>query len=114
MTVYKYIFDLLEQSGFNVFAPNTHKGECRENYLVLKETNTGRYNNYSTQIVLYDIMCYAKNYTACLALKEKVRKTMLQARYSVMPTGNETPAFFDDSVKGYMASIEYRNYRKDL
>lgn len=57
-------------------------------------------------------MCYAKTYTDCLKLKEKVRDLMKKAQFSVMPTGNETEAFPDDFVKGFMASIEYRNYRK--
>lgn len=112
MVVYDLIFDFLTDNGFNVFAPNTHKGECNEDYLVLKEANASRFNNYSTQIILYDIMCYAKNYSDCLKLKEKVRETMLKIQSSVKPTDNETSAFFDEDVKGYMASIEYRNYRK--
>lgn len=114
MVVYDFIFDLLSENGFKVYAPNTHKGECAESYLVLKETNASQYNNYSTQIFLYDVLCYAKNYTDCLKLKQKVKETMLKARFSVMPTDNETEAFFDDSVKGYMSSIEFRNYRKEL
>lgn len=114
MVVYDFIFSLLQKNNLRVFAPNAHKGECIESYLVLKETNTSQYVNYSTQIILYDIMCYAKNYTDCLKLKEEVRKTMLKAQPSVMPTDNETTAFFDDSVKGYMSSIEYRNYRRKL
>lgn len=114
MVVYDFIFDLLTENGFRVFAPDTHKGECVEDYLVLKESTVTRYNNYSSQIVLYDIMCYAKNYTDCLKLKDKVRQTMTKAKYTVVPTDNETSAFFDDDVKGYMTSVEYRNFRKDL
>lgn len=115
MIVYDFIFHILKKkNGFNVFAPDAHKGECIEDYLVLKETGTSKFNTYSTQVVLYDIMCYAKTYSSCLKLKEKVRQAMLEAKYTVMPTGNETSAFFDEDVKGYMASIEYRNYRKEL
>lgn len=113
MTIYEFIFGLLKENGFNVFAPNTHNGECVDDYLVVKETNASKFVNYSTQTVLYDIMCYAKNYTDCLKLKEKVRETMLQAHH-VKPTGNETSAFFDEDVRGYMTSIEYRNYRREL
>lgn len=114
MVVYDLIFVFLKENNFNVFAPNTHKGECVEDYLVLKETNTSKFVNYTTQIVLYDILCYAKNYTDCLKLKEKVRQAMLKASQIVKPTGNETEAFFDENVKGYMASIEYYNYRREL
>lgn len=114
MIVYDYIFDILSKSGFKVYAPNTHKGECAEDYLVLKMTNATQFSNYSTQIALYDVLCYAKNYTDCLNLKEKVKLAMQKAKFSVMPTDNETEAFFDDDVKGYMASVEYRNYRKEL
>lgn len=114
MVIYEFIFDLLKENGFNVFAPNTHKGECVEDYLVLKETMASKFANYSTQVVLYDVLCYAKNYTDSLKLKEKVRATMLKIQHTVKPTDNETEPFFDDDVKGYMTSVEYRNYRRDL
>ncbi len=112
MIIYDLIFDTLKRNGFNVYAPNAHKGECIEPYIVVKESDTNQYVNYSTNITLYDIMCYAKNYTDCLKLKEKVKETMKKAEPSVKPTYTETAAFFDDSVKGYMSSVEYRNYTK--
>lgn len=114
MVIYELIFDLLKENGFNVFAPNTHQGECINDYLVVKETVANKFVNYSSQIVLYDILCYAKNYTDCLRLKEKVRETMLEIQHTVKPTDNETEPFFDNDVKGYMTSVEYRNYRREL
>ena len=112
MIIYNLIFNHLKNSGFKVFAPNAHKGECVEDYLVLKELATTQYINYSTQIILYDVLCYSKNYTDCIKLKSAVREKMKQLEFTVMPTDNEQEAFFDDSVKGYMSSIEFRNYKK--
>lgn len=113
MKVYDLIFDKLTENGLKVFAPNTHEGECIEPYVVVKETDTTRYVNYTSSIALYDIMCYSKNYTDCLKLKQKVKEIMREVSPSVKPTFNETAAFFDESVKGYMTSVEYRNYRKN-
>lgn len=112
MVIYNLIFNHLKKCGFKVFAPNAHKGECVEDYLVVKQGVTTQYNNYSTQIVLYDILCYAKNYSDCIKLKSSVREKMKELEFDVMPTDNEEEAYFDDSVKGYMSSIEYRNYKK--
>lgn len=112
MTIYNLIFDTLTQANLSVYAPNTHKGECVAPYIVLKRVTAEQFVKYSTQIVYYDILCYAKNYTDCLNLVEKVKETMKGAEFNVRPTMNETEPFWDDSVKGFMSSIEYRNYKK--
>ena len=112
MTIYNLIFDILKNSGIDVYAPNTHKGDCITPYVVVKRATAGRFQRYSTQIVYYDLLCYAKNYTSCLSLVEKVKTAMKGADFNVRPTLNETEPFFDDAVKGFMASVEYRNYKK--
>lgn len=112
MTIYDLIFDILKNSGIDVYAPNTHKGDCITPYVVVKRVTAGQFQRYSTQIVYYDLLCYAKNYTSCLSLVEKVKTAMKGADFNVRPTLNETEPFFDDAVKGFMASVEYRNYKK--
>ena len=32
----------------------------------------------------------------------------------IVPYGNQTPSYYDDSVKAHMVSIEYKNYKKML
>lgn len=112
MVIYDLIFDVLKKNGIDVYAPNTHIGECIKPYVVVKESTGAKYNNYSTQIIYYDVLCYAKNYSDCIVLKNEVKRIMRQAEYSVIPTFNETEAFYDEIIKGYMTSVEYRNYRK--
>lgn len=111
MIIYDLIFDLLKENGFDVYAPDSHIGDCINSYIVVKQQAGQKYLKYSTQVVFYDILCYAKNYTDCLKLKESVKEKM-KLIDSVKPTFNETEAFYDESVKCYMASVEYRNYRK--
>lgn len=112
MIIYDLIFKTLKENKIDVFSPGSHLGECTKPYVVVKQDTGARYANYSTQMVLYDILCYAKNYTDCLNLKEKVKNIMKLTGDSVRPTYNETQAYYDDTVKAYMASVEYRNYRK--
>ena len=111
MIIYDLIFETLKKSGIDVYSPGSHIGECIKPYIVVKETIAQRYLKYSTQTVYYDVMCYAKNYTDCLKLKELVKEKMKLVD-SVKPTFNETEPFLDENVKAYMSSVEYRNYRK--
>ena len=112
MIIYELIFDTLKESGIDVYAPDTHKGKCISPYVVLKKVSANQFVKYSTQLAYYDILCYAKNHTECISLMEKVKLVMKKVQFHVMPTMNETEPFFDDTVNAYMASIEYRNYRR--
>ena len=85
MIIYDLIFNTLKNSGIDVYAPNTHKGDCITPYVVVKRVTAGRFQRYSTQIVYYDLLCYAKNYTSCLPLVEKVKTAMKGADFNVRP-----------------------------
>lgn len=112
MVIYDLIYSHLKDSGFDVYAPNTHKGQCAADYIVVKETTRTKYQNFSTTITFYDVLCYSPTYTGALALAENVGHAMRGIEPDVMPTYNKTEPFYDDTVIGYMASIEYRNYKK--
>lgn len=112
MLIYEKIFDVLKNKNIDVYAPNTHIGECTTSYVVLKEGTSSKYRAYSSTITYFDILCYAKNYTECLMLKQKVKNAMTELMFSVMPTYNETEVFYDEIAKAYMTSVEYRNYKQ--
>lgn len=110
MDIYKYLSD----NGVEVYTPSQKKGECTKPYVVVKTQGTDKYLQYSSTRTLYDLMCYVPkdHYTRLEPFVEKVKNLMRDLQPMIMPTYTETPAFYDDTVKAHMISIQYRNYRK--
>jgi hypothetical protein len=98
----------LESKGLTVYPPSTKKGECTEDYLVLADANTMQIGTFSSEYHFYDVMCYSKTYSGVLKLHDLVKSTMLEFAPQLMPTGNETQAYYDSEVKAFMTSVEYR------
>lgn len=101
-------FRYLKAKGFDVYPPATKKGECKEDYIVLKNDVTAPIMNFSSEYNYYIILCYSKAYTGVLKLSDNVKNVMKEYVPNMMPTGNETPPFFDESVNAFMVSIQYR------
>lgn len=104
---------LEERTGCKVYPPAVKIGECKEDYLILKDDASARYQNLSTEINYYDVLCYAKTYTGVLKLADFVRDVMCSYTPNMFPTGVETGAYYDDDVRAYMVSIQYRAMRRD-
>lgn len=102
-------YDKLSDNGIDVYPPATKQGECTAPYVVLKEGTTSKAFGLSTEYHLYDVMCYAPNYTSLEEIIGKAKSAMQTVFPMMMPTGNQTPPFYDDSYKAHMVSIEYRN-----
>lgn len=112
MTIFDLIFTALKDGGIDVYAPDTHEGKCTADYVVVKEAQRTQFLNFSSTTTYYDILCYSPTFTGVLQLSEKAEEIMKTAEPSVMPTYNKTQAYLDPDIKGYMISIEYRNYKK--
>lgn len=113
-TRYKDIYTHLKNNGVKVYTPGQHKGECTAPYVVVQEGTTTLYNNFTSVQVVYDLLCYVPrdHYTVMETFKEQVRTIMRGLRPMIEPLYTETAPYYDDSVKGHMASIQYRNMRK--
>ncbi len=110
MDIYKY----LDAHGFDVYSPGQKKGECKKPYIVVKDQGTLQYNNLSTTQTLYDLMCYVpqNQFTKLEPFVLSIREIMKGLYPMIIPIEYETPSIFDDSVKAYMISIEYRNMKQ--
>ena len=106
----------LEKSGFDTNAPGIKTGECISEYIVVKNDGSSKYKNFSTDEERYAVMCYVpKNkYSTLEPLVQRVKKAMKGLEPMILPYGNQTPSYYDDSVKAHMISIEYKNYKKNL
>lgn len=113
-SVWQLIFDHLKDDGFDVFSPGQHIGECLSKYVVLKDAGSSRYNTYSTDTYLYDVMCYvpASAFSSLEPFVAAVESSLKKMFPLIKPTGYHTPSFLDDTNKSYMVSLQYSNYRK--
>ena len=116
MSVYEKAFDNLKENNIDVYPPSTHEGECTSPYVVLKDAGASKAMTYSSQYVLYDMMCYVpgNRYTDLQTYVDKCKEAMAGVYPMLMPTGLETSSFYDDTVKGWMVSVEYRNNRRSV
>ena len=110
MSVYEKVFDKLKEENFEVYPPNTHEGDCKSNYVVLLNGSKVQASGFSSQTVLIDVLCYVpgKRYTDMEPFQSNVKSTLESLFPLIIPTGTETQPFYDDTVKGWMVSIEYR------
>lgn len=113
-TRYKDLFMHLKNKGFNVFTPGQHQGECIEPYVVIKDAGTTQFQGFSTTQNLYDIMCYvpANKFTALESFVGSVEESMKELFPMFKSAKYRTPSFYEESIKGYMISTQYVNYRK--
>lgn len=113
MSVLKQIRDILEEDGTIVCFPSQHKGECIKEYIVIKQDGTVE-ASVSSERPIYTIMCYVpqNNYSDLEMLVSKTKEKMKKIFPLVMYVGNETPSYYDDTIKGHMVSFQYQGCRK--
>lgn len=112
--VSKQIYDLLKQNNFDVYFPSQHKGECISKYVVVKHDGVYQPLKVSSERPIYTIMCYVpeQSYSELESFVLEIKRTMKMIFPLVMYLGNETPSYYDDSVKGHMISFQYYGTRK--
>ena len=110
------IFLHLQSAGFDVYPPAVKIGECQANYLVVKNDGGSRHSGISTNDDFYAVMCYVPKqaYSSLEPFVQLVKKTMKGLEPMILPYGNQTPSYYDDSVKAHMVSIQFKNYKKML
>lgn len=111
-TIWERIADALRLHGIDVYPPATKQGECKSEYAVLKEDGSNQIGTFSSESHYYTILCYVpkERYTQLSRFKQEIKAIVATDLYPMlMPTGQETPDFYDDTVKAHMVSITYRN-----
>ena len=111
-TVWERIFDALKQNGIDVYPPASKHGECTKEYAVVKNDGSSQYQQTSSEAQYYSILLYVPKdrYAVLEKYKQKVKEIVsLQLYPMLMPTGLETPDYYDDTVKAHMVSVQYRN-----
>ena len=116
-TIWEKVAEALELHGIEVYPPATKQGECHKEYTVLKEDGSSQLGEYTSEIHYYTFMCYVpkEKYTQLSRYKQTVKNVIATDLYPLLiPTGQETPDFYDDTVKAHMGSITYRNSVRNI
>lgn len=111
-TVWERIIDAMKAHSVEAYPPATKKGECIHEYVVIKQDGSSQYQSFSTEAHYYTLLLYVPQhkYASLERFKKEVKEIVATDLYPLlMPTGLETPDFFDDTFKAHMVSVQYRN-----
>lgn len=110
-TIIETILDCLINKGIDAYPPATKKGICTKEYVVVKASGSSQINSYTSEVHYYDIMCYVpqNKYTSLESFKKEVKEELNKLFPMIIPTGEETPDYYDEEFKAHMVSIMYRN-----
>ncbi len=108
------IFIHLKNNGFDTYWPGQHVGDCTSPYVVVKNDGSYKHANFSTDRDMYAVMCYVPrlSYSKLEPLVQDVKASMKELYPMIQPYGQQTPSYYDDTVKAHYISIEYENYKK--
>lgn len=114
MSQWQNIYRHLKAQGIDVYHPGQHQGECVSPYTVVKDAGVNPLSSFSSTQALYDVMCYVPQaqFSTLEPYVEKVKEAMKGLYPAIIPVNFQTASFLDDTVKGHMISIQYRNNRK--
>ena len=114
MSQWQNIYRCLKQAGIDVYSPGQHQGECIAPYTVVKDAGLNPLSSFSSSQALYDVMCYVPQaqFSTLEPYVEQVKQAMKGLYPAIVPMNFQTASFLDDTVKGHMISIQYRNNRK--
>lgn len=116
-SVWQIIADILTKYGdLPVYPPATHRGQCREPYIVLKADGATVMPGYSSMQQYYRILLYVpKNeYSKLDEYDKKLVKLIEDYCYPLLlPTGQKASDYYDDNYDAHMRAFLYRNvYRQ--
>lgn len=111
--VWSLVQKALIDAGIDTYAPSQKIGDCTSPYVVLKDDGGSQKGKLSTEQQIYTILCYVPRdrYWNLKPFVNQCKEAMGQAPIypMLMPTGTETPSFFDDTYNAHMISVQYRN-----
>lgn len=113
-TPWEIIYNHFKSSGFEVYEPNQHVGECKSKYVVVKAAGLSKFSGYSTATNLYDILCYVprRQFSTLEVYLKEVRTCLRELENSLMlrPVYFETAPYYDEDAKAHMVSMQYAVY----
>lgn len=114
LSQWQNIYRHLKSQGVDVYSPGQHQGECTKPYTVVRAAGLSPLGSFSSTQALYEILCYVPmdKYSMLEGYVDEVKQAMKGLYPAIIPTYFETAPFLDDTVRGHMVSVQYRNNRK--
>ncbi len=114
MNLIKEIEKVLKRDGTEVYMPGQKKGECINEYIVVKKSGAMQEYIVSSERPMYDIMCYVpgNNYSRLESFVFETKQKLKELFPIISYAGNETESYYDESVKAHMISFMYQGIRK--
>lgn len=107
MSIRKDINDVLKKQ-YPIYPINTQKGEAKKTYLVLKFSEESKSNQNSFgSFIYFEVLVYVPS-NSIAPMEDEVNKVKLLLSDVAEFTGRVTEDYFDDNVKAYMRSIEFK------
>lgn len=115
-TIWKDIYTHLKDEGFDVYSPQQNIGFCNYNFIVIRTGTVSNLVGTSSNMCYYDIMCYVpeNSYSELDEFVKEVKASLLKIYPMIRYADMETPAYFDETAKGHMISLQYVNYKKKV
>ncbi len=111
-TVWKMIFNALQEAGIETYPPATKVGECLSEYVVVKKAGSSPVYRKSTEYVFYMFLLYVPRvkYSELDAFEKRVKHVLHEKLYpTLMPLGTEENDYYDDNYNAHMRSFTYRS-----
>ena len=112
--IWEVMYNKLKTDGFEVYTPGQHKGDCLSEYVVVKPLSSYQYNEYSSNVLYCELLCYVpqEKFSTLSDLVSRVKSSMIELYPQIKDSHWEIPGFSDDSNKSHMWSIRYEGYQK--
>ena len=115
-SIWRTIQRKLEENNIKAYPPATKVGECKSEYVVIKESGSAQVNLYSSEYVYYQFMLYVPHnkYQTLDDFEQRVKRVLNEQLHPLLrSTGSNNPDFYDDELKAHMRSFTYRNIRRN-
>lgn len=115
-TVWQIISDTLTENGIDVFPPAGYKGECKKEYVVLKQDGGTPIGVFSSERIYFRFeLRVPKEKYSFLSVYENQVKAVLDSKLypMIMPYGQTEPDYFDDNQNAHMRTFLYYNNRRN-
>lgn len=108
------VFKKLKEKGRDVYFPSQKIGECKSPYVVIKGAGGSKFRDNSSTNHYVDILCYVPSisYSTLNDFVDNIKKDIKELYPMLKPTYYESPAFYDDTFKAHMISVQYIYYKK--
>lgn len=116
-TLWEIISETFISNGIMCYPPASKNGECKENYIVLKQAGSVQVESYSSEWVYYMLMLHVprNKYTELERFENEVNRIIRESLYPMIkPTGLKNNDFYDDNINAHVRSFTVRSTKRNV